>query len=39
MVTQSKKRIFEREKSEYTFRTINSLMKSLEYSKDVIKRN
>ena len=38
LVTQSKKRIFEREKSEYTFRTINSLMKSLEYSKDVIKK-
>ena len=37
LVTQSKKRVFEREKSEYTFRTINSIMKSLEYSKDVIK--
>ena len=38
LVTQSKKRVFEKEKSEYTFRTINSLMKSLAYSKDVIKK-
>ncbi len=38
LVTQTKKRVFEKEKSEYTFRTINSLMKSLEYSKDVIKK-
>ena len=29
LVTQNKKRIFEHKKSEYTFRTINSLIKSL----------
>ena len=29
LVTQNKKRIFEQVKSEYTFRTINSLIKSL----------
>ena len=28
LVTQNKKRIFEKEKSEYTFRTLNSLYKS-----------
>ena len=38
LVTQSKKRVFEKEKSEYTFRTINSLIKSLEHSKDIIKK-
>ena len=38
LVTQNKKRVFEKEKSEYTFRTINSLIKSLEYSKDIIKK-
>ena len=27
---QNKKRIFEKEKNEYTFRTINSLIKSIE---------
>ena len=32
LVTQSKNRIFEAEKSEYTFRTINSLIKSLLYA-------
>ena len=30
LVTQNKKRIFEKEKSEYTFRTINSLKKNIE---------
>ena len=29
LVSQNKKRIFEHKKSEYTFRTINSLLKSL----------
>ena len=29
LVSQNKKRIFEEEKSEYTFRTINSLIKSV----------
>ncbi len=33
LVTQSKKRIFEKEKSEYTFRSINSLIKSINYAK------
>ena len=32
LVTQSKSRIFEAKKSEYTFRTINSLIKSLLYA-------
>ena len=32
LVTQSKNRIFEAKKSEYTFRTINSLIKSLLYA-------
>ena len=29
LVTQSKKRVFEKDKSEYTFRTINSIINSL----------
>ena len=33
MLTQSKKRIFEQNKSEYTFRSLNSIIKSLNYSK------
>ncbi len=32
LVTQNKQRIFEAKKSEYTFRTINSLVKSLKYA-------
>ncbi len=35
LVTQNKKRIFEENKSEYTFRTINSLLKSLKKSKQI----
>jgi len=38
LVSQSKKRVFEKEKSEYTFRTINSLIKSLKYNKDIIEK-
>ena len=38
LVTQSKKRIFEKEKSEYTFRTINSLLKSLKFGKEFLKK-
>ena len=38
LVTQNKKRIFEREKSEYTFRSINSLIKSLQFNKELIKK-
>tara|TARA_B100001057_G_scaffold436099_1_gene466904 strand:- start:358 stop:1380 length:1023 start_codon:yes stop_codon:yes gene_type:complete len=34
LVTQNKKRIFEQEKSEYTFRSINSLIKSLKKAKE-----
>ena len=33
LVSQSKKRIFEEAKSEYTFRTINSIIKSINYAK------
>ncbi len=35
MLTQSKKRIFEKEKSEYTLRTLNSLINSINFSKDI----
>ena len=35
LLTQSKKRIFEKEKSEYTLRTLNSLIKSINYSKNI----
>lgn len=37
LVTQNKKRIFEDHKSEYTFRTINSLIKSLKKAETLIK--
>jgi hypothetical protein len=37
LVTQSKKRIFEKDKSEYTFRTINSLVKSLKFGEEFLK--
>ena len=33
MLTQNKKRLFDQTKSEYTFRTINSLIKSLNHAK------
>ena len=36
LVTQNKKRIFEEKKSEYTFRTINSLLKSIYFAKEKI---
>jgi hypothetical protein len=38
LVTQNKKRIFEEDKSEYTFRTIKSLIKSLEFDKEILKK-
>jgi len=38
LVTQSKKRVFEKEKSEYTFRTINSVINSLNFYKDELKK-
>jgi hypothetical protein len=34
MLTQSKKRIFEKDKIEYTLRSINSILKSICYAKD-----
>ena len=37
LVTQNKKRIFEDHKSEYTFRTINSLIKSLKKAETLVK--
>jgi hypothetical protein len=36
LVTQNKKRIFEQNKSEYTFRTINSLINSINFAKKTI---
>lgn len=38
LVTQNKKRIFESSKSEYTFRTINSILKSLTFDKELKKK-
>jgi len=38
LVTQNKKRIFEKNKSEYTFRTVNSLINSLEFCKEILKK-
>ena len=34
MLTQNKKRLFEEDKSEYTFRSLNSIIKSLNYSRE-----
>ena len=38
LVTQNKKRIFEKDKSEYTFNTINSLIHSLKHAKEIIQK-
>lgn len=38
LVTQSKKRIFEKDKSEYTLRTINSLLNSIKFNKDIFNK-
>ena len=38
LVTQNKKRIFEENKSEYTFRTLKSLIKSLEFNENILKK-
>ena len=38
LVTQSKKRIFEQGKSEYTFRTIKSLINSLNFNKEIFNK-
>ena len=35
MLTQSKKRIFDQEKSEYTFRSLNSIINSLNFAKEL----
>ncbi len=37
LVTQNKKRIFEKNKSDYTFKTINSIINSLNFSKNFLK--
>ena len=37
LVTQNKKRIFEEDKSEYTFRTLRSLINSLNFNKDIFR--
>ena len=38
LVTQNKKRIFESSKSDYTFRTINSILKSLYFDEELKKK-
>ena len=38
LVTQNKKRVFEKNKSEYTLRTINSIINSLEFNKEELKK-
>ena len=38
LVSQNKKRIFEKNKSEYTFRTINSIINSLNFNKEELKK-
>ena len=38
LVTQNKKRIFEQSKSEYTFRTIMSLINNLKFDQDLFKK-
>ena len=37
MLTQSKKRIFDKDKEEYTFRTLKSLIKNIHHSKNIFK--
>ena len=37
LVSQNKKRLFDHEKSEYTFRTINSIIKSIQFSQKFTK--
>ena len=38
LVTQNKKRIFEKDKSDYTFRSINSIINSLNFSEKYLKK-
>ena len=35
MLTQSKKRLFDQDKSEYTFRTLNSIIKSINFAREI----
>ena len=35
MLTQSKKRLFDEEKSEYTIRSLNSIINSLNFAKEI----
>ncbi len=37
MLTQSKKRLFDQEKSEYTLRSLNSIIKSINHAKELFK--
>ena len=37
MLSQSKKRLFDQEKSEYTLRSLNSIIRSINYAKDLFK--
>ncbi len=37
LLTQSKRRIFDKDKSEYTLRTLNSIIKSVNFSKNIFK--
>ena len=37
MLTQSKKRLFDEDKSEYTLRSLNSIIKSINYAKELFK--
>ena len=38
MLSQSKKRLFEEKKSEYTLRTLNSIIRSINYSKEIFEK-
>ncbi len=38
LVTQNKKRVFEKDKSEYTFRSINSIINSLKFSENNLQK-
>ena len=37
MLTQSKKRMFEKNKDEYTMRTLKSIIKSVDHAKNIFK--
>ena len=38
MLTQNKKRLFDKDKSEYTLRSLNSIIKSLNFSKEKLEK-